>query len=49
MFSSMGAAAEAASDTHEENGMLLAGTSDVVQNSRLAPVTLLTASSAIFT
>jgi hypothetical protein len=50
MLSSVGAAsAEAASDTHEEKGALLPGMSDAVENSRLVPVTLLTASSAIFT
>lgn len=50
MLSSVGAAsAEAASDMHEEKGTLLPAMSDVMENRRLAPVTLLTASSAIFT
>jgi len=41
--------ADAASDTHEEKGAVLLGMSDAVENSRSVPVTLLTASSAIFT
>lgn len=50
MLSSVGAAsAEAATDTHEAKGTLFPGMSDVVENNKLAPVTLLTASSAIFT
>jgi hypothetical protein len=50
MLSSAGAtSAEAASDTDEEKGAWLLGMSDALENRRLVPVTLLTASSAILT
>lgn len=49
MLSSMAAEAEAASDVHDDNGVLLAGLSSVVDNMRVVPVNLLTASSAMFT
>ena len=49
MLSSMVTEAEPASDGHEEKRMLLAVLSHVVDNRRVVPVSLLTASSAMFT
>ena len=49
MLSSIATDAEAASDAHDDKGVLLAGLSNAVDNMRVVPVNLLTASSAMFT